>query len=387
MSDRVLGGAMPHHHRHLSAGAILQPTFVGYISSTVDALVLFEACLTGHTSHVPRLPHDLERANLIRSGNVFIYEENSSGIKRWTDGVSWSPSRILRNFLLYRELDKPFQPGEKRAMEQTDKSIGVTQPTSTSLANAVGSSSVDMGGLAFQYSDASGNDKDTEKALGEPLVDSYQIKPNGLVKKTTSVQYRGIIHHLVSYYNIDDVIGPDNGPREEQGDVPDLGPLHPSHHFNLRGAGPDHDEDEIGGYMQYVSGVSFRHRSVHWSTDRRGPRAPEPARPDSSGHAIRRSPQLLGTINGAGAIRRNGPQAILARAGEGVASSQVPVARFQSGPYSGVSRVTITSGSRRTFRPGANIGPPDDPFQLYDISSPPNPGSCGYFGIFHVNLC
>ncbi|KAK6850532.1 Gti1/Pac2 family-domain-containing protein [Apiospora arundinis] len=207
MSDRVLGGAMPHHHRHLSAGAILQPTFVGYISSTVDALVLFEACLTGHTSHVPRLPHDLERANLIRSGNVFIYEENSSGIKRWTDGVSWSPSRILRNFLLYRELDKPFQPGEKRAMEQTDKSIGVTQPTSTSLANAVGSSSVDMGGLAFQYSDASGNDKDTEKALGEPLVDSYQIKPNGLVKKTTSVQYRGIIHHLVSYYNIDDVVG------------------------------------------------------------------------------------------------------------------------------------------------------------------------------------
>ncbi|KAK8872322.1 hypothetical protein PGQ11_002836 [Apiospora arundinis] len=104
-------------------------------------------------------------------------------------------------------------------------------------------------------------------------------------------------------------------------------------------------------------------RDATETVDRRGPRALEPARPDSSGHAIRRSPELLGTINGAGAIRRNGPQAILARAGEGVASSQVPVARFQSGPYSGVSQVTITSGSRRTFRPGANIGPPDDPFQ------------------------
>ncbi|KAK8012166.1 ubiquitin carboxyl-terminal hydrolase 16 [Apiospora arundinis] len=160
-----------------------------------------------------------------------------------------------------------------------------------------------------------------------------------------------------------EIIGPDNGPREEQGDVPDLGPLHPSHHFNLRGAGPDHDEDEIGGYMQYVSSVSFSHRLVYRSPDRQGPRAPDPARPDSSGHAIRGSPELLGTINGAGAIRRNGPQAILARAGEGVASSQVPVARFQSGPHSGVSRVTVISGSRRTFRPGANIGPPDDPFQ------------------------
>ncbi|KAK8007113.1 mitochondrial RNA splicing protein-like protein, partial [Apiospora arundinis] len=160
-----------------------------------------------------------------------------------------------------------------------------------------------------------------------------------------------------------EIISPDNGPREEQGDVPDLGPVHPSHHFNLRGAGPDHDEDEIGGYMQYVSGVSFRHRSVHRSTDRRGPRAPDPARPDSSGYAIRRSPELLGTIHEAGMIHRNSPQSILGGTGGGVAGPQVRVARFQSGPYSGVSSVTIISGSRRTFRPGADAGPPNEPFQ------------------------
>ncbi|KAK8030655.1 hypothetical protein PG990_000389 [Apiospora arundinis] len=209
MSDRVAGGAMAHHHHHTSAGATLQPTFVGYISSTMDALVLFEACLTGHISHVPRRPHDRERANLIRSGNVFIYEEHSSGIKRWTDGVPWSPSRILGNFLLYRELDKPFQPGEKkRAMKKDNKNTngGVSKPTSNSRANSVGFSGMNIGGLASQYSDASSNNKDAERALVGSLVDSYQFKPDGLVKKTISVQYKGMQHHLVSYYNIDDVV-------------------------------------------------------------------------------------------------------------------------------------------------------------------------------------
>ena len=43
--------------------------------------------------------------------------------------------------------------------------------------------------------------------------------------------------------------------------------------------------------------------------------------------------------------------------------------------------------SRRTYRPGANAGPPDDPFQSYDISSSRSHGSCGYFGVSHVNLC
>ncbi|KAK6844003.1 hypothetical protein PG987_004863 [Apiospora arundinis] len=175
----------------------------------MDALILFEACLTGHISYVLRRPHNRERANLICSGNVFIYEEHQSGIKRWSDGVPWSPSRILGNFLLYRELDKPFQPGEKkRAMKKDNKNTngGVSKPTSSSRANSVGFSGMNIGGLASRYSDASSNNKDAERALVGSLVDSYQFKPDGLVKKTISVQYKGMQHHLVSYYNIDDVV-------------------------------------------------------------------------------------------------------------------------------------------------------------------------------------
>lgn len=104
----------------MSGGAgPLVPTFHGFVHNSMDGLVLFEACLSGKLHHVPRRPHDRERSSLIKSGSIFIYEENASGIKRWTDGVAWSPSRILGNFLIYRELEKPFPPGEKkRAMKR-----------------------------------------------------------------------------------------------------------------------------------------------------------------------------------------------------------------------------------------------------------------------------
>ncbi|KAI1375747.1 Gti1/Pac2 family-domain-containing protein [Hypoxylon crocopeplum] len=206
-----------------NSGTPLTPTFQGYIGSTMDALVLFEACLNGRLYHVPRRPHDRERANLIVSGNVFIYEEHSSGIKRWTDGVPWSPSRILGNFLLYRELDKPFSPGEKkRATKRTAKHDGgITKSADGSRANSTGgfSSSIMAGGASMSGFDSATNGRDNERALIGSLVDSYPFKIDGLVKKTISVTYRGVQHHMVSYYSIDDVV---NNRLRNPGDDPHL---------------------------------------------------------------------------------------------------------------------------------------------------------------------
>ncbi|KAI1144653.1 Gti1/Pac2 family-domain-containing protein [Hypoxylon sp. FL0543] len=205
------GGIMSGSDRPPSGGPLL-PTFTGYIANTMDALILFEACLRGVLFHVPRRPHDRERSNLIVSGNVFIYEEHSSGIKRWTDGVPWSPSRILGNFLLYRELDKPFQPGEKkRAMKRSKPDGGVGKPPSNSRSNSMSSgmaSALITSGPSISNFDTMANGRnDAERALVGSLIDSYQFKPDGLVKKTISVTYNGIQHHLVSYYSIDDVLG------------------------------------------------------------------------------------------------------------------------------------------------------------------------------------
>lgn len=162
----------------------LLPTYRGFVGNTTDALLLFEAVMRGELAHVPRRPHDRERQGLIQSGNIFIYGENSSGIKRWTDGVSWSPSRILGNFLIYRELDQPFAPGEKkRALKRARKP-----------SNSMNS-----------YDGESAQLSELDRSLVGSLVDSYAFRPEGLVKKTISVTLGGVSHHLVSYYSIDDV--------------------------------------------------------------------------------------------------------------------------------------------------------------------------------------
>lgn len=191
-----------------STAAVLEPTYTGYVATTHDALILFEACLTGVLHHVPRRPHDRERGHLVRSGSVFIYEENSSGIKRWTDGVTWSPSRILGNFLVYRELDKPFPPGEKkRAMKKGNRrpvqSTRPGEPYPRQDSNGQGYSPT--GSASGPFADRPAQ-SEMERALVGSLVDSYGFKDSGLVKKTMSVTVSGVTHHLVSYYSVEDVM-------------------------------------------------------------------------------------------------------------------------------------------------------------------------------------
>lgn len=184
-------------------GSPLGTTYEGYVATTYDALILFEACLSGYLNHVPRRPHDRERENLIRSGAIFIYEEHSSGIKRWTDGYNWSPSRILGNFLIYRELEGPFPPGEKkRARKPNNKKQGAKNETTRTHAmmNAV------MGNGNTPLSDEQQRQQEELRLLVGSLIDSYQFKMDGLVKKTISITWQGVSHHLVSYYSCEDVL-------------------------------------------------------------------------------------------------------------------------------------------------------------------------------------
>lgn len=83
----------------------IQPSYQGFIETGGDAKGLIEACLRGSLPFVCRRPIPSERASLAQSGHIFIFEENASGIKRWTDGKRWTPSRALDNSLVYRELN------------------------------------------------------------------------------------------------------------------------------------------------------------------------------------------------------------------------------------------------------------------------------------------
>lgn len=194
----------------VSTSSPLTPTYYGYIASTLDGLLLFEAYLSGDLKQVPRRPNDRERARLIRSGSVFIYEEHSSGIKRWTDGIPWSPSRTLEDFLVYCELERPLCHGEKRAAKRSKRSLGISNSvvlcgTSVSgLANTSGPVSVASIFEAENYSSLVR--KRAERSLIEPIVDSYGLIEGGLVKKTLSVTIGGVHHHLVSYYTVADIL-------------------------------------------------------------------------------------------------------------------------------------------------------------------------------------
>jgi hypothetical protein len=193
----------------------LRPTFEGFVQNSADGLILFEACLSGELHQIGRRPYARGRETLVKSGSVFIYDENTSGVKRWTDGVAWSPSRISGNFLIYRELEKPSSPSENRCAtkrKNPNLSSGVLQ--SRNLHDCLyGSGAAKLIVLREPAvhpvieTDLRTKDwtKDLEHSLIGSLVDSYGILVGGLIKKTMSVFVNGVSHHMISYYRVNDI--------------------------------------------------------------------------------------------------------------------------------------------------------------------------------------
>lgn len=181
------------------------PSYHGYIETNTDALLLTQAVLYRKLNPVNRRPYETERPQLIISGNVFVFIEEESGIKRWTDGVSWSPSRIMGKFLVYRELDKQNSGAANN--------IGATALGSHALTgHRKWMETLDM--LDEQQNIVS-------KALVGSLNSSYAFKQGGLVKKTMSLKIKRSLHlqtiHIISYYTANDVesgklMKPSNSP-------------------------------------------------------------------------------------------------------------------------------------------------------------------------------
>lgn len=92
------------HSFSTNLSCIGMETYFGYIKCTQDALLIFKACQIGALSRVRRRLSDRERAN-VRSGSIFVWYESEAGMRRWTDGRSWSPSRVSGSFLTYKELN------------------------------------------------------------------------------------------------------------------------------------------------------------------------------------------------------------------------------------------------------------------------------------------
>ncbi|KAF8814558.1 hypothetical protein BYT27DRAFT_7326528 [Phlegmacium glaucopus] len=189
-----------------------EPPWSGWIETTRDALLILEAARRGLIPRVTRRLVDSER-KMITSGSVFVFDEVESGIKRWTDGFFWSPSRILGNFLLYRETDKR-GAGHRSARpdpEMNDQAISIdTRVEGQSLSRP----KTDNGAI--------GVDKYKERTLVGSLTNSYKFKPDGLMKKTFSLTIGEVAQHLISYYKIEDV---ENGRLRSPSSLPELASL------------------------------------------------------------------------------------------------------------------------------------------------------------------
>lgn len=166
------------------------PSYVGMIKNTGDALLLLFAAYEGFIPYIPKRPNEEQQRKLIKPLYVMIYEQEASGVKRWTDPMHWSPSRIIHdNFLVYREL---------------------TEPKGTAKKKALKSDRPRRGGVRYAPYEGAGHGRaaaaqphEQDRDLVGALVDSYDFKPGGLIKKTLSVRIGGKPHHLVAYYDLE----------------------------------------------------------------------------------------------------------------------------------------------------------------------------------------
>ena len=139
-------------------------TYNGHVRTPTDAIILFEACRIGLLPRVQRRLSEKERQS-IKSGSVFVWDEREAGMRRWTDGKSWSASRVSGSFLTYREMEG------KRGSSNFDKS-----------SNRDG---------------VPGNDGESEDG-----PDGYRYKPDGLMKQSFSIATNSGQHlHLISYFS------------------------------------------------------------------------------------------------------------------------------------------------------------------------------------------
>lgn len=138
-------------------------TIYGYIGTYE------EACLIVHASRIGALRPTAERLNTeerekIESGSIFCFIENTNGMKRWTDGRIWSPSKICGEFLIYQEVPRHMSKNSIKKRKEFEKVVDVIQPS-------------------------------PRRSLREELLDRTTMH-----KKTVCIKHENESYHIIAYY-------------------------------------------------------------------------------------------------------------------------------------------------------------------------------------------
>ncbi|KAG9235312.1 Gti1/Pac2 family-domain-containing protein [Amylocarpus encephaloides] len=168
----------------------MMDTYQGHVRTPADAIKLFEACRLGLLPRVQRRLSEKERQT-IKSGSVFVWDEREAGMRRWTDGKSWSASRVSGSFLTYREMEGK-RGGGSFAQAPVRRTGGKTPE--------------------------SGRGSDEDQEMDGEGPDGYRYKLDGLMKQSFSITTSTGQHlHLISYYsrphpNVPEIAQPTTDP-------------------------------------------------------------------------------------------------------------------------------------------------------------------------------
>ncbi|EIJ88731.1 Gti1/Pac2 family transcription factor [Nematocida parisii] len=142
-------------------------TIFGAIMNEEECIKIIDMSRVGALPMIKCRLSDAERDS-IRPGSIYVYEEEESGISRWTDGKIWSTSKINGRCLLYYEL---MESSYDLRLEDLSSMHG--------LENIL--------------------------TLGKEIVSVRKgekriPKKNGLIKMTTSLVYQNKTYHMLSYF-------------------------------------------------------------------------------------------------------------------------------------------------------------------------------------------
>ncbi|KAJ9072825.1 Global transcription regulator sge1 [Entomophthora muscae] len=77
--------------------------YTGVVETVFDAFLLAELATRGHHPLASIRP-SLNEFSMIEAGVVIVFDKTETGMARWIDGKSWSPSRFKGGFFTYTEL-------------------------------------------------------------------------------------------------------------------------------------------------------------------------------------------------------------------------------------------------------------------------------------------
>ncbi|KNE73245.1 hypothetical protein AMAG_17423 [Allomyces macrogynus ATCC 38327] len=174
-------------------------TYYGHIETTHDVLLVVEATRRGHLPRITRRLSERQRQQ-IRVGSVFVWREHEAGIKRWTDGRPWTPSRMHGSFMVYRECARRAAP----AVAASGDAVDAPASTKTAVKDGLVKKTVTVHlttGAVFHvvcYTNDDAADEDG-RMLPSPTTDAFFVT-NGVAPIPYALYPRVVSHNTFGKY-------------------------------------------------------------------------------------------------------------------------------------------------------------------------------------------